>query len=273
MIIFSFFYKLKPERNDFMKIIEKLALQKDMFPNSERQICEHLLKDPHVIEQDTITRLAARSQVSTSAVLRFCRSMGYKGYKDFRYAFCQELHEEPFYTARPERSLVQALYARYIDVYGRMQQMDPKELEKLARSLLNGHPAFVTGIYYSSLPARMLTMGLQDRQIPVFGSFDYIQASHQNSLIKEDSTFIYFSIGAEGTMAQRYILDPIEEMPENSWLITLNPDTPLKKDFSHTLIVPGYELSRDSIVNIESVFMAFAEILLNIVYEQAAQAA
>lgn len=239
MIIFSFFYKLKPERNDFMKIIEKLALQKDMFPNSERQICEHLLKDPHVIEQDTITRLAARSQVSTSAVLRFCRSMGYKGYKDFRYAFCQELHEEPFYTARPERSLVQALCARYIDVYGRMQQMDPKELEKLARSLLNGHPAFVTGIYYSSLPARMLTMGLQDRQIPVFGSFDYIQASHQNSLIKEDSTFIYFSIGAEGTMAQRYILDPIEEMPENSWLITLNPDTPLKKDFSHTLIVPG----------------------------------
>lgn len=43
--------------------------------------------------------------------------------------------------------------------------------------------------------------------------------------------------------------------------------------FPLTLIVPGYELSRDSIVNIESVFMAFAEILLNTVYEQAAQAA
>lgn len=101
----------------------------------------------------------------------------------------------------------------------------------MTRSLLNGHLAFVTVIYYSLLPVRMLTMGLQDRQIPVFRSFDYIQTTHQNSLIKEDSTFIYFSIGGDGTIAQRYILDPIEEMPENSWLITLNPDEPLQKDF------------------------------------------
>ena len=137
----------------------------------------------------------------------------------------------------------------------------------MTRYLLNGHLAFVTVIYYSLLPVRMLTMGLQDRQIPVFRSFDYIQTTHQNSLIKEDSTFIYFSIGGDGTIAQRYILDPIEEMPENSWLITLNPDAPLQTDFSHTLIVPGHELSRESIVNIESGFMAFVEILLNTVSE------
>jgi glucokinase len=60
----------------------RAALQK--LSTSERLVANDLLSAPRAWMSDPIARIAERCGVSTPTVLRFCRSMGFKGLADFK---------------------------------------------------------------------------------------------------------------------------------------------------------------------------------------------
>jgi DNA-binding MurR/RpiR family transcriptional regulator len=56
---------------------------------SERRIAESALSDPAAVSDLNISELAAMNSTSTATVARFCRNVGYDGYKTFRLALAR----------------------------------------------------------------------------------------------------------------------------------------------------------------------------------------
>ena len=68
-----------------MDIIESIKKQHLELSKSEQKVSSYIIKHPDNIETFTITKLANEAKTSTSAVLRFCQSLGFQGYKEFRF--------------------------------------------------------------------------------------------------------------------------------------------------------------------------------------------
>jgi DNA-binding MurR/RpiR family transcriptional regulator len=62
---------------------------------SERKVAEILLADPEWFSRATLSEIAARADVSEPTVLRFTRSLGSRGFQDFRYTLIQSLASPP----------------------------------------------------------------------------------------------------------------------------------------------------------------------------------
>lgn len=60
-------------------------------PPSERRIADHVIADPAGVVDQTITELAASCSTSIASVVRFCRSVGFAGYRDFRRALASSV--------------------------------------------------------------------------------------------------------------------------------------------------------------------------------------
>lgn len=59
--------------------------------DSERIVAEYLLAEPEAVLDLNIRELAARLYVSPSTIVRFCKHLGFSGYREFRQAVIYEL--------------------------------------------------------------------------------------------------------------------------------------------------------------------------------------
>lgn len=86
-----------------------------------------------------------------------------------------------------------------------------------------------------------------------------MQASHLYNTIHEDDLLIYFSIEGNQNNVSRFF--DLTNTSKNTYMITLNPKPKLL--IENTLILPGYTLSKQSIVDLQSIVVIFVELLLN----------
>lgn len=58
---------------------------------AEQRVAEAVLADPEAVLTSSVTELAGRSGASEATVVRLCRSLGYKGYQDFKISLARDL--------------------------------------------------------------------------------------------------------------------------------------------------------------------------------------
>ena len=74
-----------------------LVTMRTLLPNlraSERRIAELFLADPEASAELAIAEVAERSGTSTTSVIRLCKRLGYKGFKDLRNDVLREVTRE-----------------------------------------------------------------------------------------------------------------------------------------------------------------------------------
>ena len=79
-----------------------LVSMRALLPNlraSERRIAELFLAGPEASAELAIAEIAERSETSTTSVIRLCKRLGYKGFKDLRNDILREVTRESFETA------------------------------------------------------------------------------------------------------------------------------------------------------------------------------
>ena len=232
-----------------MNLMETIHLHKNDFSKTERKVYDYIVQNPTAIETATITKIAELCQVSTSGILRFCQVLGYKGYKDFRFDMLHYLHQE--HVEVNSENLFDELTSKYLSVI--------RQLNQLIKQIKNTKNIYIIGVHYSSLPAKHLVLGLQDLGINTYFAYDYMQASHLYNTIHEDDLLIYFSIEGNQNNVSRFF--DLTNASKNTYMITLNPKPKLL--IENTLILPGYTLSKQSIVDLQSIVIIFVELLLN----------
>ena len=63
----------------------------DTFTKSERKIAEYILENHNDILDATITELAEKINTSDASIARFCKTLGCKGYQDFKIRLAKEI--------------------------------------------------------------------------------------------------------------------------------------------------------------------------------------
>jgi len=73
-------------------IISQLT-KADKFNGSEKQLADYILKNKEAVLNQSIQSLATATFSSTSTIVRLCRKIGLKGYKDFKIKLSAELQQ------------------------------------------------------------------------------------------------------------------------------------------------------------------------------------
>lgn len=77
---------------DKMTIIKKIRTVQ--FSSNEKHVSKYVLENIDNIINMTIEDLEKESYSSSAAIVRFCKKLGFGGYRDFRLALVKELESE-----------------------------------------------------------------------------------------------------------------------------------------------------------------------------------
>lgn len=124
--------------------------------NAEKKIADHVLDCPRKVISATVTALAKASGVAPSAINRFCKSLGYEGFPEFKLSLAMEIanrapDEGEVLPAVNRNDDVSAVFekvfqssVRTLQNTRRMLEMD--SIEKIVRLLDNAGRILIFGV-------------------------------------------------------------------------------------------------------------------------------
>ncbi|MGQ7786979.1 MurR/RpiR family transcriptional regulator [Nesterenkonia sp. K-15-9-6] len=152
---------------------------------TERRIAEVVIAEPQIVIGSTITQLGRHCGTSAATVARFCRSVGFGGYPEFRLAVASSVSRD---EAARDLFRVDDIEIRdddsAADVVTKVAYQEARAVEETARHLdtvvldrvvdvLRGAPRIIVcGVGASGLAARDLQMKLQRLGRPVWSFED-----------------------------------------------------------------------------------------------------
>ncbi|MBP2058656.1 DNA-binding MurR/RpiR family transcriptional regulator [Lactobacillus colini] len=223
---------------------------------TDEKIYKYIVKYPEKMQYITIEKVAGNLHTSVASVQRFCKKMGYSGFKEFKFQLKSYLINNSHHSNSEQGRYLN----EYISVVKQFNNIDKKGLSLLKKALHKSDKIFSFGLFYSGLPAKMLAFTLIDQDKTAFGSDNLVNISHLMPLYSKNDTLILFSITGEENDINTYINDNIQKS-DNSFLITFNPDASIKKYFRHTIVLPGKSFAYRSPIDPQSLFCLFIEML------------
>ena len=132
----------------------------EMFKPAEKSVAEFALANPERLMHMSISEAARDIGVGESTVIRFCRSLGYKGYQEFKLRLAQDLVEpvefihENIAFSDSVADLAQKVFQTNIQAVGdTMKALDPQMIEVAAKNIADAGRVDIYGVGYSSFTA------------------------------------------------------------------------------------------------------------------------
>lgn len=164
------------------------ALEKaDIFNSTERIISEYILKNKDMILEMSVHELAVNTHSSTSTIVRLCRKIGLKGYKDFKIKFSAELQRRYDAISNVNYDFPFTENDSYMEIAGKIYELSNESMN-LTKKLIN-----------RSTIEKVVRAILNAKRVGIFAEGDsYIRAlSFQNRLMKINLNLISTSVHGE----------------------------------------------------------------------------
>jgi len=141
-------------------------------PEQERRLGEHVLQYPNEAADETIVGLARRAGVSTTTVSRFCRRLGFGGFRQFKVALAREWGRPStlvYIQSQPGDTLAtiarRILAANILALQDIQRSLDLAVLEQVVESILRArrvdlYAAGGAGIAARELHLKCMHLGL-----------------------------------------------------------------------------------------------------------------
>lgn len=250
------------------KMISNIFIPKGHLSNSEKKVQKYIQNSPNRIETLTINKLAVTVGTSVASVQRYCQKIGFSGYKEFKFAFLNALAKQAENQKKENANQLCLDYLNgYQKILEKLKAIKQKQIDKLANALLNNRFNYILGIYYSSVPARLLTLQLQDLGLPTFCAVNDINGEHLLDNADNDATIVLFSINGVKEHYEDYWGDSISNC-NNSFLITMNKKAEFSRFFKNTIVLPGNNLEENLSFDQQSVPTIFIEMLMQVIHHK-----
>lgn len=192
--------------------IIRIRSAQELLRPAERSIAVFVLSDPAGVIQMSISELGLHAGVGESTIVRFCRTIGYSGYQEFKLRLAQDLVEPSEYirenisfrdtTAELADKIFQANQRAVEDT---RRSIDPAKIEAAAAAVAAGRKTEIYGIGYSYFTAldakfKLLRLGLL---VDAYGD-GHLQAMGASALGKRD-----VAIGISHSGASRDVVDAL----------------------------------------------------------------
>lgn len=220
-------------RQDVMEIIKA---KYPTLTKAEKKVADFLFQNKAESQYMTITNLATEADVADATIFRFCRTLGFGGYNDFKLALAKStvptLVGDDLYAVygkvKPEDSMedmFKKLYHSDVDALTQtVQILRTEDVSRAADMLQAAGKVYCFGQGGSLL----LAMEAWGRFITASGKFYTVQDNHQQamvaSLLEKDDVILFFSYS--GTTRDLVdILPPAQERGVRIILITGFPQS------------------------------------------------
>ena len=144
-----------------------------LLTNTEKKVADYILAHSRETLEYTVTELAEHADVSDATVVRFCRSVGYKGYQDLKIKLAQDaiaprkhLNTVLDEADTPEQITEKIIRSEIRVLEETMNILDMKELEAAAEAIRTARKVYFFGSGGSILVAqdamhKFLKIGVQ----------------------------------------------------------------------------------------------------------------
>ncbi len=149
-----------------MGVILKMIKSKNDMSSSECSVLEYLLKYKHETIRYNIGEIARKSSSSAASVVRMCKKLGYRGYKDFKIDFITDLESENDYELSNEDTIL-ADNEDYLDIVVRknikvleetLELVSKDDINDAVKTITNADNILVFGKGASYIVAQDLEM-------------------------------------------------------------------------------------------------------------------
>lgn len=130
------------------------------FKKAERRIADSILQNPEEVINLSITELADRAEASESTVVRFCKTLGYKGYYELKIALARELiippqqiYEEINLNDTPATIKAKVFQANILALQDTIKILDDRELERAGEAISKAKMVVFYGLATSAAVA------------------------------------------------------------------------------------------------------------------------
>ncbi len=174
------------------KILDTIGALQNSLTKTEKRIASAILASPNLLSQSSLSEVSAQLNVGEATFIRFCRTLGFKGYTDFKLELAIELatQEKQNQTlldtdVSAEDSaleITKKLQTALVNVVGEtINLLDFEQLERVVDELQQAKRIFLFGVGSSGITAedvkhKLMRIGLQV-DATTNNHFMYMQAS------------------------------------------------------------------------------------------------
>lgn len=242
--------------------LDNIASKRKLLTNTEKKVADFILINPKKTLDYTVTELAEYAKVSDATVVRFCRSVGYRGYQDFKISLARDAIDPHKHlnmlldrgdtpaqiTEKIIRSEIQVLEDT-------ISILDMDEMERVARVIMEARRVFVFGIGGSGCVAqdalhKFLKIGVQ-----CIAQTDSDIQSMESAMMGEGDV----AIGISHSGTNRHVAECLRNARANGATtvgLTTCGKSPVQKHCDYVLMTP----SRETIFKSESLTGRIAQL-------------
>ncbi|QBI19155.1 MurR/RpiR family transcriptional regulator [Egibacter rhizosphaerae] len=267
-----------PRAPDPGELIARIRGLRGDLSTVEQRVADQLLADPAAASQRSITDLAGECGASETTIVRFCRRVGFDGYRRFRLALAAAAAQGTHPTDRdlgsdigrddPLRTVVKKVGASEVRaVEDTVAQLDTGTLEAVVAALVAAPRLEVFGVGASGLVAEDLQQKLHRIGRAAFVSRDPHAALTSAALLEPGDA----AIGISHTGKTRDTIDPLRVAAQHgatTIAITNASRAPLARAAAHVLTTAAVETTFRSgamssriaqLVVVDSLFVGVAQ--------------
>jgi hypothetical protein len=180
---------------------------------AEQAIATFILADPVSVIHMSISELAHRAEVGESTVVRFCRTLGYNGYQEFKLRLAQDvvepsefIHDKISFQDSTADLAAKIFQANLKVVEDTRRSLDTAGVDEAAKLLASARKIEIYGVSYSFFTALDLKHKLTrlGRIADAYGD-GHLQAMGASALTKDD-----VAVGISHSGGTRDVLDALE---------------------------------------------------------------
>ncbi|WP_339228949.1 MurR/RpiR family transcriptional regulator [Oceanobacillus sp. FSL K6-2867] len=150
-------------------IYQKIYQQKNTFTNSLQKIASYILENPRVFAVSSATEAGKQIGVSETTIIRFCKQLGYNGYKELQgevqnillqKSSLSDYVEDKKVGGGTKNSIKRLMASDAEDIQKVMQRLSEENLSTAVTKLTNADRVFVAGVRSSHALASWFSYSL-----------------------------------------------------------------------------------------------------------------
>ena len=246
-----------------MNPLELIALHEQNFTKSDMKVKNFVLNNLEIITARSIDMIADKAGVSKSALLRFCKKLGYEGYSEFKYEVSKYLLSGTFYNPEGVKSNKNVI-SYYVDCIQKLPNYISEEIYRRLGSIIqNAAKIRIYGLHESGLSAqylsyRLATLGIDSEPLIFSGLF-----SEKASFSSPEDLNIFISVSGttlEIVEASKVSLDK----GAKTAMITQNSKSPYASQYDSFLSIPSIGFTKNEFfLDSQAIFFITIDLLIN----------
>lgn len=246
-----------------MNPLELIALHEQNFTKSDMKVKNFVLNNLEIITARSIDMIADKAGVSKSALLRFCKKLGYEGYSEFKYEVSKYLLSGTFYNPEGVKSNKNVI-SYYVDCIQKLPNYISEEIyRRLGSFIQQAVKIRIYGLHESGLSAqylsyRLATLGIDSEPLVFSGLF-----SEKASFSSPEDLNIFISVSGttlEIIEASKVSLDK----GAKTAMITQNSKSPYASQYDSFLSIPSIGFTKNEFfLDSQAIFFITIDLLIN----------